>query len=62
MLVLSRKVNEKVVMAAGDIEIMIVAIQGDKVRLGISAPKDIDVNREEIYLKMVEEGSVRPNR
>lgn len=48
MLVLSRKKNESI-RIANDIVITIVEIRGDKVRLGIEAPKDVPVHRQEIY-------------
>lgn len=48
MLVLSRKKNE-VVTIDDDIRIVIVDIRGDKVRLGIEAPKSVSVHREEVY-------------
>ena len=48
MLVLSRKKNESIVIN-NDIVITIVEIRGDKVRLGIVAPKDVAVHREEVY-------------
>jgi carbon storage regulator len=54
MLVLSRYKNESI-MIGDDVEIMIVKVQGDKVRLGIIAPRDIAVHRKEIYLKAQEE-------
>lgn len=48
MLVLSRKKDEKIVI--GDsITLMVIEIRGDKVRLGIDAPRDVTVHREEIY-------------
>lgn len=48
MLVLSRKKDEKIVI--GDsISIMIVEIRGDKVRLGIEAPREVTVHRQEVY-------------
>lgn len=47
MLVLSRKKNESIVIA-GDIVITIVEVRGDKVRLGIEAPKDVPVHRQEV--------------
>ncbi len=48
MLVLSRKKDE-VVIIGDDIKVMIVDIRGDKVRLGIDAPKEITVHRQEVY-------------
>ena len=48
MLVLSRKKNESVIIN-NDIIITVIEIRGDKVRLGIVAPKDVPVHREEVY-------------
>ncbi len=48
MLVLSRKKDEKIIIG-DNIEIMVVEIQGDKVRLGIDAPREVTVHREEVY-------------
>lgn len=48
MLVLSRKKDERIVIG-DDITVMIIEIRGDKVRLGITAPKDVTVHREEVY-------------
>lgn len=48
MLVLSRKKNESIVIA-NDIVITVVEVRGDKVRLGIVAPKDVPVHRQEVY-------------
>ena len=48
MLVLSRKKNETIVIK-DDITITVVDIRGDKVRLGIDAPKDVPVHRREVY-------------
>ncbi len=48
MLVLSRKNNESIVIN-DDIVITIVEIRGDKVRLGIVAPRDVPVHRQEVY-------------
>ncbi|MCA9115832.1 MAG: carbon storage regulator CsrA [Planctomycetaceae bacterium] len=48
MLVLSRKKDEKIII--GDqITVMVIEIRGDKVRLGIDAPRDVTVHREEVY-------------
>lgn len=48
MLVVSRKKNEKIVIN-DNIEIVIVEIRGDKVRLGIEAPKEVPVHRKEVF-------------
>ena len=48
MLVLSRKKNESIVIN-DDIEVTVVEIRGDKVRLGIVAPKEVPVHRKEVY-------------
>lgn len=54
MLVLSRKQDEKIII--GDsITLMVVSIQGDKVRLGIEAPKEVTIHREEVYRAIQEE-------
>ncbi len=48
MLVLSRQKDESI-MIGDDVEITIVDVRGDRVRLGISAPKSISVHRKEVY-------------
>ena len=48
MLVLSRKKNEKIVIDE-NIIITIVEVRGDKVRLGIEAPRDVPIHRSEVY-------------
>lgn len=48
MLVLSRQKDESIIIG-DDIEIIIVDVRGDKVRLGINAPREISVHRKEIY-------------
>lgn len=50
MLVLSRKANESIVIA-DVIRIVVIEVRGDKVRLGIEAPKDVDVDRYEIWVQ-----------
>lgn len=59
MLVLSRKKDEKIVI--GDsITLMVIEIRGDKVRLGIDAPRDVTVHREEIYEAIKRESTEQP--
>ncbi|MDA9777444.1 carbon storage regulator CsrA [Rubripirellula sp.] len=48
MLVLSRKKNESIVIN-NDIKIVVVEIRGDKVRLGVEAPREVPVHRHEVY-------------
>ena len=48
MLVLSRKKDEKIIIG-DNITVMVIEIRGDKVRLGIEAPKEITVHRQEVY-------------
>ena len=54
MLVLTRKEDEKVVID-DDIEITVVAVEGGKVQLGIDAPQEVEIYREEIYEKVKSE-------
>lgn len=55
MLVLSRQRDESI-MIGDDVEIIIVDIRGDKVRLGITAPMEIPVHRKEVYEAIKREG------
>ncbi|QUH19004.1 carbon storage regulator CsrA [Alkaliphilus sp. B6464] len=54
MLVLSRRANESI-MIGNDIEIKILGIEEGKVKLGIEAPKDVEICRREIYIEIEEE-------
>lgn len=54
MLILTRKVGESVAIG-DDIQVSVVEIKGNQVKLGIKAPRDVTVHREEIYLKIQEE-------
>jgi carbon storage regulator len=57
MLVLSRKKNESIVIN-NDITIVVVEIRGDKVRLGVEAPKEVPVHRREVYEAIQRSGLV----
>ena len=48
MLVLSRKKNESIIID-GRITVLVIEIRGDKVRLGVDAPKEVPVHRKEVY-------------
>ncbi|MBM7551430.1 carbon storage regulator CsrA [Thalassobacillus pellis] len=54
MLVLNRKVNESLKIG-DDIEVKVIAVDGDQVKIGISAPKNVDIYRQEIYQKIIAE-------
>lgn len=54
MLALSRKKNESI-MLGNDIEITILDIRNDQVKIGINAPKQVGIYRKEIYLQIQEE-------
>lgn len=54
MLILSRKTGEKL-MIGDDVELTILGIKGNQVRVGVSAPKDVPVHREEVYLRIQNE-------
>lgn len=56
MLVLTRRLKESI-MIGDDIEISILSIEGDQVKLGISAPKNVDIHRKEIYLSIQQENN-----
>ncbi|GMK48695.1 carbon storage regulator [Paenibacillus glycanilyticus] len=51
MLVLSRKTDESI-MIGGNIEIVVLGVEGETVKLGIRAPKDIEVFRKELYMNI----------
>jgi carbon storage regulator (csrA) len=53
MLALSRKMNESIVIG-NDVEITVLEIKGDQVKIGISAPKSIPIYRKEIYIQIQE--------
>ena len=48
MLVLTRRIGEEIVIA-GNIRVTVVAVQGNKVRLGVAAPEGVTVDREEVH-------------
>jgi carbon storage regulator len=57
MLVLTRKSNQSI-MIGDDVEVSVLSIMGEKVRIGIQAPRDIPVFRKEVYLEIQQENVV----
>jgi carbon storage regulator len=53
MLALSRRVNESIVIG-NDIEITVLEVKGDQIKIGITAPKSVPIYRKEIYLQIQE--------
>ena len=60
MLVLTRKRNQSIIVN-DNIELTIIDIQGDQVRVGINAPKDVKVFRKEVYVEMTQENKEASN-
>lgn len=60
MLVLTRKQNESI-QIGDDIEIKVLGLEGDQVKLGISAPETVDIHRKEIYLDIQKQNNEAAN-
>lgn len=56
MLVLTRKVKQSI-QIGDDIEIIILSVDGDQVKIGVNAPKQIEIHRKEVYLDIQEENN-----
>ena len=54
MLILTRKVNETL-MVGDDVSVTVLAIKGGQIRIGINAPRDVGVHRQEVYEKIMQE-------
>ncbi len=54
MLVLTRKVNQSIIIGEG-VEVVILEVRGEQVRIGIKAPRSVTVHRKEIYDQIIEE-------
>ncbi|MFD2442727.1 carbon storage regulator CsrA [Bacillus sp. CGMCC 1.16607] len=60
MLVLTRKLNQAI-QIGDNIEIKILAVEGEQIKIGIEAPKNIEIHRKEIYLAIQEENNKATN-
>lgn len=60
MLVLTRKLNEAI-QIGDDIEIKVLAIEGDQIKLGIAVPKAVEIHRKEIYLEIQKQNNEAAN-
>lgn len=59
MLILTRKIGETIKIG-DDIQVAVLGVKGNQVRLGVDAPREVSVHREEIYEKILEEESEEP--
>ena len=59
MLVVSRKPDEAIVIG-GEIRVIVVSIRGERVRVGVEAPREVTVDREEIYARKIRTGQPPP--
>ncbi len=60
MLILTRRVGETL-MIGDEVSVTVLGVKGNQVRIGVNAPKDIAVHREEIYQRILNERSAQSN-
>ncbi|MET4160904.1 carbon storage regulator [Marinobacterium iners] len=61
MLILTRRVGETL-MVGDDVTVTVLGVKGNQVRIGVNAPKDVSVHREEIYQRIQREKSQEPDQ
>lgn len=60
MLILTRRIGETVVIG-NDVDVTVLGVKGNQVRLGVKAPKEVTVHREEIYQRICAEQNAAPH-
>ncbi|KGQ70371.1 carbon storage regulator [Chelonobacter oris] len=60
MLILTRKIGESLLIGE-DISISVLSVRGNQVKIGVNAPKEVSVHREEIYQRLKEEADEKKN-
>jgi len=60
MLILTRRIGETVVIG-NDVDVTVLSVKGNQVRLGVTAPKEVTVHREEIYQRICQEQNGHPD-
>jgi len=62
MLVLTRRISESLVMGDGEVIITVLGVKGNQVRIGIQAPENTQVDREELYLRKQQDKKMKASR
>ncbi|MBV54117.1 MAG: carbon storage regulator [Coxiellaceae bacterium] len=61
MLVLTRSIGERLIINDGEIKLSVLEVKGNQVRIGIDAPRDVSVHREEVFDRIRAENQEKPD-